>query len=260
MKLIVITGVILLAIASLLPGCKPPEKLAASKDMVRFDQVFIPALALTSQQQPEAAKNAMRQLTAEWKGFQQRYADQCASDAEWQRTFIQVDQRIGTANTVINTKNDFLLAHEELEGVRSILLNLRMRNNIEYFPDYLTEFHGSMEAILLTVNEKTPETLTPAEMAKLLQNLQQATALWRVVEKKPFDPLLYDFSPEKTALLRTRIANEARELDELTSAVKARDAARVLKETGDIKPEFQAIYLLFGNVNEKVSTEEPAKE
>ena len=103
---------------------------ALVKDMASFDQAYIPALAMTAQQQPGPARKAMFLLQMQWEAFDMRYATLVSSDPYWQTGFVKVGAALKTAETHIRSAR-WQDAHEALEPVGAIFKDLRTRRGID---------------------------------------------------------------------------------------------------------------------------------
>lgn len=141
-------------------------------------------------------------------------------------------------------------AHGVLESVRTTMKDLRIGYGVEYDLDYLTLFHTPMEAIVLAVKGKTPDTLSEADLALLWAQADAAQVNWTtLVEKARFDEKLYGLSAEQAQRLRDEIKVEAVVLADLRAALERGDKAAVITAATALKPHFKAIYTTFGDFN-----------
>src|SRR4030042_6777926 len=131
---------------------------ALIKDTAMFDKAYSPSLFLTGQGKVEESKMSMKFLKESWALFKKKYYSAQPKDGQWKKDMDEVEDLIITADETVASGNDLPSAHEDLEGVRMTLMDARQRNKIEYFPDYLPEFHGVMEEIFDAADKKKPET------------------------------------------------------------------------------------------------------
>ncbi len=217
------------------------------KDFVSFDRAYIPALALTSQGKMEESKTAMNFLKENWKAFKKTYKTFKKKDLEWEKDFDKVEQAIVDADKIILNEKDLLKAHDVLEEIRMIFMKLRKRNNMDYFVDYLTEFHEPMEVIVLTAKGKTPETLTDGDVRGIQTSLNEALSLWKKIENVKFDEKLFGFSPDKTIKIKNYIKSESETLNKLQQTMASKDKKAMIQAAVAIKPNFANLFMMFGD-------------
>lgn len=222
-----------------------PTYLAA--DMVTLDRAYIAALALTSQEKLEPSQKAMAVLVPTWQAFQAKYVAANPADPQWRLDFDAVNGMIERADGIVRTGAPLVAAHEELEGVRITLMDLRERNGLEYYVDHLTRFHEPMEAIVLAGKDATPDSISPAEIAAIRAHLDEARAIWAVATAAPFDAALFGFTPEKQATMARQIAAESEALTRLDAALAGDDPSAVIQRAVALKPSFSVLFMLFGD-------------
>lgn len=218
------------------------------KDFVIFDRAYIPALWLTSQGKVEESKKAMNLLKKNWKTFKGTYKAYNTKDMEWEKDFDKVDQMVLNADKILLDGKDISKAHDVLEDVCIVFMKLRKRNNIDYYVDYLTEFHEPMEAIVLTAKDKTPETLTDGDVREIQTSLNEASALWEKIEKLKFDEKLFGFSTNKTMKVKNYVKAESDALNKLKQTMASKDKQLTIKAAVGIKPNFANLFVMFGDL------------
>ncbi len=223
----------------------PPTNLLA--DMVTLDRAYIAALALTSQEKLEPSQRSMAILVPTWAAFQAKYIGANPADSQWRPDFDAVNGMIGHADEIVRAGSDLLGAHDELEGVRITLMELRERNGLPYFVDHLTRYHEPMEAIVLAGKGKTPETLSAADLDTIRGHLPEAQAIWADVAAAPFDPALFGFSAEKHAALQKQIGMETAALAQLQAALDAGDAPAIIQRSMALKGVFAPLFMMFAD-------------
>jgi len=216
-------------------------------DMAAFDRAYIPALALTETDDTEQAKKAMTLLIARWEKMHAKYIDAPSLTPQWRADFDGIDRMIRTANGWLLDGKPPREAHGVLEGVRTVLKNLRLGYGIAYDLDLLALYHEPMEAITLAIKDKTPAQLTADDVANIGEQYRYAESIWGQAVKAQFDPALFGLTPEQERKLCEEITVETGVMEELKSALDANDAARILAAASALKPHFTAIYLLFGD-------------
>ncbi len=240
----------------LLAGLGTASAHAATFDnMVAFDGVYIPALALTTAAQQDAtvaarAREAMRRLTQRWPALRAGLLQDLgpAAQVSSRRTLDKVAQHIETADKAVASTN-FKAAHEALEEVRIELMRARIERGMDYFVDRLTAFHEPMEMLALAGANLKAQDLTATQRTELEQAYAQARAVWRGIEQHQPDPQIYALTPARFAQLTQAMADEAQALSQLSQALRGTDNAAVLKAAVALKPAFARVFTAFGQGN-----------
>jgi hypothetical protein len=217
------------------------------KDTAVFDKAYVPALFLTGQGKVEESKLSMKFLKEGWTAFTKKYYSALPNDVQWKKDMDKVEDLIMTADKTVTGEKNLPSAHEDLEGVRMILMDARKRNKIEYFPDYLTEFHGFMEEIFDAADKKKPETLSETDIQTIKKVLPDAIESWNAVKKAEFRPELYGFSPEQVQKMRNLQKTEEDALLTLQEALNNSDKVEIIKHSLSLKSKFIPVYMLFGD-------------
>jgi hypothetical protein len=217
------------------------------KDMAAFDRVYIPALALTSQDNKAAAKKAIALTKAGWGVFKKKHAGAFKKSKPDKRDLAIIDQMITDAERTVRSNGKLAEAHEILEGVRDTFLAIRKRNSIDYYLDYTTRFHEPMETIVLTAMGKTADTLTDAMLRKIKSNFSIAEPAWKKLQSAAFDPVLFSFDAKKDAQRLDYIKAEAEAMGRLKIALDSGDKGAIIKAAPGIKSNFMQLLLMFGD-------------
>lgn len=217
------------------------------QDMVILDKAYIAALALTSQGKVAESRKAMEILSASWKGFKDRYYNANPQDRQWQKDFDAADHMIAEAAHIVVSDRKVTDAHEALEEMRMVMMSLRARNEIDYFVDRLTAFHEPMEAIVLAAKDKTAETFTDADIARIEKTLPEAERLWQGVMAGKIDAALYQLDASQLDRARKLMQVEQQAIAELKAALASGDRPRIVKAAVGIKPNFAALFMTFGD-------------
>jgi DNA-binding protein len=216
------------------------------KDSAAFDKAYIPALALTSQNEPEKTRAAIDKLKAAWGVYASAHRQHQAADEAWKKGFADIDGVIAKADAIVARGTNVTEAHDTLEQVRVTLMQLRRKNGIDYFLDYQTAFHEPMEAIVLTVKGKTPETLDAQDIDKIRKLIPALDARWSALQNARFDPQQFDFDSARSAKLQQLIAAETEAITALKKALAQPDKAALIQHAAAIKAPFSQMFMLFG--------------
>ncbi|GBD89971.1 GDSL-like Lipase/Acylhydrolase [bacterium BMS3Abin04] len=226
-------------------------KLFLQKDilsgMVKFDEVYIPVLALTSQNKIDLSLIAMERLKKYWTEFKNMYSNYYFNDKNWGASFCRIDNLISRASTIVDSREKLRQAHETLEGVRQIFMKLRHRNNINYFIDLLTEFHEPMEKIVLKAKKLKPEKFTKKDWREFNGLSITAKRLWKNVMNYNFNSSLFNFDRAKTIKFRNNLSAESKMLNKLLNSMNNKNINAILQNAKNIKPNFAKIFMMFGD-------------
>lgn len=229
----------LVVAGAVVSGCKDKELI---RDMARFDRHYVPALVLTAEGDDGGkAVMAVKMLKLDWFAFKSKY-----SGRGWEAEFSRVEEMIMDADGLING-NDFKGAHSALEGVGAVLLELRRGEGVDYFPDYLNDFHGPMESIVKAVDGKTPGTLGQRDIEGIRRSFRVAVGLWEKAEAAGFNRNEFKMSKSQEARLREYMRLERATLLSLESAIASGDAHGIIDAARGLKPPFTDAYSLFGD-------------
>ena len=218
-------------------------------DFVTLDKAYVPALFLTNMKKPEPSKESMRRLHRVWGSFYTRYYIFNNNDPQWKKDFDKIDRKIKEATQVVFANDgDLIEAHETLETVRYTLIDTRRRHNIDYFIDYLTDFHDPMEHIVLRAKGKTPQTLTGEDIAYIDKTLPHTMALWDKIVNADFDKALFGFKQDKLDQMQATMQAETQALEDLKTALSDNAAKdMVIKKAMGIKKNFAQLFSMFGD-------------
>ena len=243
-------GILTLGICLMLMGFTKVDLL---KDFASFDRAYIPALSMTNQGEKEQSKISMSLLKDNWKIFKGKYYKHNSKDSKWKEDFDNVEQMIMKADSIVSNEGNLSDAHNSLEGIRTVFMELRKRSKIEYYIDYLTEFHEPMEAIVLTAKGKNPETFTDADIEKIQKSLDEALSIWTRFEKAKFKKSIFGFNKEKTKTMRNHIKLESESLSKLKQSIETKDKKAIIQSAIGIKPNFVNLFTTFGDFSKMKS-------
>ena len=240
----VLTALILCLTAVAFAGAAQADVIS---DFVKFDQAFIPPLALTNAEKVGPSTKGMKILKAAFTDLKSSQDNAFPDDPAWKTDFDRIEAIIAKADQIVLSKKDLMDAHEALEEVRHITLDMRTRHNIQYFMDPLTRFHTLMEELFHAGLDNKPEDLDDTMLAGLADTAQEASEVWAAVGQFPFDPQVYGLGPKKTEAMKELYQKEAQALDNMEKALAAKDKAAVIAAAKGVKPNYANYYKLFGD-------------
>jgi len=214
-------------------------------DSAALDRSYIPALMLSNGKDPAKAKTAQEAYEQAWAAFAAKQRTARPGNAEWAKMFAIIDKANADARAALAAGN-LKDAHNAQEEVRHALWHERKALGVAYQPDLLTSFHGPMELIIDSVQDKAPAAIGPAEIAKMRPLLAQARSEWQVVKSAQWSAEDYGLDAARIESYRAAVVAEDKALDELAAALDSGDGARIAKAAPAIKPPFAKAYAAFG--------------
>lgn len=239
---------ILVAAASGLPAEQSAQGTPAAElvaGMVAFDRAYIPVLALSNQNKPEASRKAMTILKEQWSFFAKEFGGRYP-EADWRQGFARTDAILARSEELLKN-NDLAGAHGALEGVRDIFTGLRERRSIPYYVDYLNRYHESMEAVSGITAGRTAATLEDDQVGQVSALLPEARSRWAATLDAPFDATVYGFPAAKAEQLRTAEQAVMQGIRQVEQALLNGDGEALIKAVEGLKPAFTRTFLMFGD-------------
>ncbi len=225
------------------------HSLANVADMVfvEFDRIYIPALALSNQQQPDAAKKALERLSKSWDTrFVEHFHEMFPSDSAWPRDVSRLAQGIALAEAQLES-GELLKAHEELEPIREILMEARRRNKVDYPLDSLSQFHATMEAVVKPAMKLDAASIDETQLREFARLANQAEQEWQLVEKTAFNLVDFGKSDEQQKQFPAMLRAERKAIRTLQAALAANDKESIVAAARGLKPPFAKTYMFFGD-------------
>lgn len=213
---------------------------------VEFDRTYIPALALTNQMKPSAAK-AVARLSKSWDiRFVEHFHKMFEGDSKWPRDVSRIAQCIAVAQAELKS-GESLKAHEELEPIRDVPMEARRRNKVEYPLDSLSQFHATMEAIVKPAMRLDAASIDREQIARFVKLAQQAEQDWSMVEQAEFDLAIFGKTEQQQKQFPSMLRAEREAIRRLHDALNKNDAEAILKAARGLKPPFAKVYMFFGD-------------
>jgi hypothetical protein len=236
----------------------PVTASAKDEDLVQamadFDRSYIPPMFYTSNNNKPLSIKSMAIYKAEWAKFSGAYYDYRSDYANWQSYFVAIEEALAEADNIVSSCalnpacTNVVPAHEPIELVRLTMQELRTRNGFPKFnTDVLTAFHEPMEAIVLSVKGKTPDTLDDATIAMLHSYIDEAFSRWSKVEKCPLEQQLWHLTDQQVTDYYTSMFQEELALTMFKNALDSGNKSAIIQTGVAVKPTFVKMYTLFGD-------------
>ena len=165
---------ILLAIIVTMGSCNKP---GVERDMVYFDEAYVPVLYYVYKNDMDKATNSMYLLNARWQQFQDKYQHVFGEDEDGLERLRYVDDWLGDASHAI-FQNDRHTAMMQLDHVKYEMMEIRRSYKIEYFLDYLWDFEGALSMLAEASCEDISLVCSRDELTFLIDETQY---LWDIV-------------------------------------------------------------------------------
>ena len=215
----------------------------------KFDEVYIPALALTNQEKAKPSAAAFKKLNQRWQQLQPELKQAIAADSRWPEELQQVDEAINAAAELVK-QGQLKQAHERLEMIRDLMMEARRRQAISYPLDTLSDFHAAMEDIVKPATKLTPDKVDDKYIGQLKELCARADEKWKTVEAVEFNFAEFGIDAAEATRLSEFIQSEREAINTLQAALKGDDRAALLAAAKGLKPPFAKAYMFFGDFPE----------
>lgn len=178
---------VFMALVTLMFSCNKP---GIKKDMVQFDEAYVPVLIYVDNGELENASNAMFLLDARWEQFQNKYQFLFKKDLDGLERLKYIDGWLGDSKDAV-LRDDQYTAMIQLDHIKYEMMEIRRINKVDYFLDYLWDFEGALSMLSEASCEDNTLICSADELAFLID---EAQFLWEVVLEADNAPLsiLYD--------------------------------------------------------------------
>lgn len=182
-----------LALVSLMYSCNQP---AIEKDMVHFDEAYVPVLYYVYNSDLDNASDAMYLLDARWQQFNNKYQIIFRDDVDELDRLRYIDDWLNDATDAI-FRNDRQIALNQLDHVKYEMMEIRRSHKMAYFLDYLWDFEGALSMLGEATCEDSTLVCSTDEVAFLVDETQY---LWKIVEDAKNTPFSKYFDSADAAL------------------------------------------------------------
>jgi len=211
---------------------------------MQWNEPYKRSLLLTSRGNEERAKELVAAAQAQWFTLLDAYyltpPAEFAEDPLWRTDLAAVTGYLQLAQWQLYS-GDMGAAHDSLEPIRRLWLDLRERNEVPWFGDRLTRYHDLMEPVVMWATGAAHGGVTPDNIDEFDEQLKTLATAWgeiadaarrlRVDNRRPLDMILrqnYD------ALKALDDASAEARYDDLPDAARA------------VRSAFIQLYMRFG--------------
>ncbi len=219
------------------------------KDMVLFDKAFIPVLYAVHLGDMDSAEQAMIQLDKEWQRIKKEYPLTSTGNIDRSTLKHRGDLWLTEAECAIK---DGEIEHAliQLDHMRYEWMDLRFRNDIDYFLDDVWDFEATLDIATQTAYDPMIDLRDWKEFVSECYDMKDA---WEMVLINK--ETLNDFSLSKEQ--ETRIINHHfkmnKEVDEFLTVVEVADLDLVREKIDTVKKQYLTYIQMFSANNKTES-------
>lgn len=185
---------------SLASSCEKDNVNVLLQDMAEFDKAYIPVLYYVRQGEMDNAKRAVFFLNHSWQKVNRKYKSLNPENDDWQETFRMTDAWLSDAYFSIDAMQP-KEAYIFLDHVRYQMMDLRLKNNIDYYLDDVWEFEASLDLAEEVAVDQMLCLLDYCEFEDIVKDLNDQ---WKIVTKAKVDAELFDLNTDDLKVLNNQ--------------------------------------------------------
>lgn len=240
MNFLIKTG-ILFTIIFALSACVSPT---IKKDMVKFDEAFIPAWYYTYIGDLDNARRAMLPLLNTWKQFEKKYTAQLIANEDRSESMRRVGIWLDEANCAI-LDEEVSRSTVHLDHARYEMMELRYLIGInDYYLDKVWDLESS---IVLLIDYATDDMLGLLEWQEFREVAQDMQKAWKEVLKAQPDPELFELTETQALRLAENKLKLNIAIDEFLNQLETADGRCFGPAAEDIKPAYVNFMKVYGD-------------
>ncbi len=240
MNFLIKTGILFTIIFSLSSCVSPTIK----KDMVLFDEAFIPAWYYAYKGDLDNSRRAILPLLHTWKHFEKKYTAQLIANEDRSESMRRVGIWLEEANCAI-LDDEVSRATVHLDHARYEMMELRYLIEIEDY--YMDQVWDLENAIALLIDYATDDMLGLLEWEEFEEVADDMKKAWKVVLSAPVEPELYTLNEEQLLKLAENKLRLNIAMDNFYKELETADGRCFGPAAEDIKPAYIDFVNVFGN-------------
>ncbi len=213
-----------------------------------WERFYKGSLYATAAGKQESARRPLQMSREAWYQVLWRYYQEppaeYGEDTDWQRELAAITGHLHLGEWLAY-QGDMEGAHETLERVRRIWMEVRERNGVRHFGDELTRFHDVMEPVVLWGTGETHGGVTEENIAEFEAEVAGLGEAWRRVAGFGFYPRGAR-GPRVQLEYRVFMTRTAEAVEELRRAVAERRLEEIPEAARGVKQAFVPLYISFG--------------
>jgi len=187
------------------------------------------------------ARDSMEQFIDQWSAILDKYLDDppCvyAADPLWSKSLTEIKSIMQEGLSAAEA-DDLSHAHEIIERIRDVLGDLRHRNHVIAFSDYVNKYHTQMEYVINVFGSE--EEFSPQERLSLREALAVLRYLGKEMEANA--PVRYTHNPQFSELLNTNFDA----INQVVSSLNSPESLKLKNAIKRLKPVFSMFFINFG--------------
>jgi hypothetical protein len=238
-----------------MPGAGMREGPIMPADQPDFDSALAAwntfykrSLHATQGEKPEVAKRPLEMSREAWYQVISRYYEEppaeYAKDPRWQGDLAAITGHLHLGEWLV-AAGDMETAHETLEPVRRIWLEIRERNGVRHFGDKLTRFHEVMEPVVLWGTGQTHGGVTDENIEEFYAKVVALDDAWQQVARFGFYPT-QQLGPGGQRQYGRFMADAENAVEQLRYTVEDRLLDEIPEAAAAVKQAFVPLYMVFG--------------
>lgn len=190
----------------------------------------------------QVASFELEELTVRWRAVVTRFAasppDVYSDDPAWRDTLLDIEKRVaGGLDAAIG--NDIKTARKHLGPIRKSLSDLRRRNGVINFSDYVDKANAAFEKLFEF--RRNPPDFESLEQLDKLRRITAITAYWYETSRDNAPPAIRD-NPEFKRLMETSLYS----LSRIWAAIANKKKANLISILRGLHSSDRMLFLRFG--------------
>jgi len=215
------------------------NKPGIKKDMVHFDEAYIPVLYYVYNSELDKASNSMFLLDTRWQEFENKYQYQFSDDFDELERLRYNNDWLGDAKNAI-LRDDQYSALIQLDHIKYEMMEIRRSYHMEYFLDYLWDFEGALSMLSEASCEDNTLVCSTDELVFLVDETKY---LWEIVRDANHLP----FSDKTDLALFEQYKKDVSENMKLVEAEKYSSYKNLEVAVDETFVSFMNLLTLFGD-------------
>jgi hypothetical protein len=223
-----------------------PPTIAPRSDFeaayLKWNTPYKRALLATKGGNAEGAGRMLARARVTWYGLLYRHWEnppaQFAGDEDWRRDLATITGYLHVAESLAQAGGMYA-AHDALEPIRSLWLDMRERNEIPWFGDQLTRYHDIMEPLVAWGTGDTGRYVTPDNIDEFEQAYAQLETAWRELTRAPMPR-------GNTRRFMMLMRQEGKAVADLQQAIHTRNWGVIPEVCEELKAAFVPLFMGFG--------------
>lgn len=211
--------VLVVMLITMASSCEEKAEQTLTKDMVEFDQAFVPVLYYVMKGDMDMARKSVFYLNHNWQRFYQKYKQIQAENDDWQESLRMTDAWLADAFYAIDAsapRDAFMF----LDHVRYQFIDFRFQQDMAYDLDKLWEFEATLDVVGEVAVDQMLCLLEYCEFEELVDDMNQAFA---DLESTKFQDLLSEWNETQWLVHKAQIKNLKSTLTIFNQAVEEAD-------------------------------------